>query len=230
MSIHLHYMFKVTHVQKKHSNELVYIGIINSLEASMPLVALRANYNPVEYSARVFNDALRYEKALEMVAGELKEYFDNNGCYPRDNQKKFVANFKSQVSELLSSISKPIEIKETTILSNVETGHTCGNYIYGHYEGKEFIEDYVGRCTDDELQVRIQHRLDPNDNNYEQFEDKKTSHVRYRYAANEDEAIEIECLLYHWYGGKESLINNEHPSRENESHQCCVCDNIKKLI
>ena len=223
-------MFKVTHVQKKHTNELVYIGVINSLEASIPLVALRANYNPVEYNASVHSDALRYEKVLEMVAGELNEYFDNNGCYPRDNQKKFEATFKTQVNQLLDSFSEPIEIKEASILSNVKTGHTCGNYIYGHYEGNEFVEDYVGRCTDDELQIRIQHRLDPDDNNFEDFEDRKTSHVRYRYAANADEAIGIECLLYHWFGGKKRLINNEHPSRENESHQCCVCDDVRNLI
>ena len=111
MSIPLYYMFKVTHVQKKHTNELVYIGVISSLEASMPLIALRANYNSVEYCASVDSDALLYKKALEKVAGELKEYFDNNGCYPRDNQKKFEATFKPQINQLFGGVVLFIQIK-----------------------------------------------------------------------------------------------------------------------
>lgn len=226
----MYYMFKVTKVHTKHSNELVYIGVISSLEASIPLDALRANYNPVEYSASVCGNALLFDKALEEIGKELKEYFDEKGCYPRDNQKIFENNYSTHVYQILQSFSNPIEINEQTILSNIQTGHTCGNYIYGHYEDSRFIEDYVGRCTDEELQERVKHRLDPDDNNYERFEDKKTSHVRYRYAVNEEEAIEIECLLYHWYGGKNRLINNVHPSLENNSHQCHVCDMVRKLI
>ena len=230
MSIPIRFMYKVVHVLLKSTNELVYIGIINTKDASMPLTALRANYNSLSYKATADSDAMLYNKALENVGNELKKHFDDNGCFPRDNQKIYEQNYYPKIRKLLQSFSTPIEIEENVVADKIETGHQNGNYIYGHYKGKEFIVDYVGRCTDCELRKRIMHRWNEDDNNYKDFNKNNTNYARFRYAKNDDEAVDIECLLYHYYGGKAKLINNEHPSRENTQAHCPVCDEVKNMI
>lgn len=221
-------MYKVVHVFSKDTNELVYIGIISSLEASIPLAALRANYNSLANKVTVSSETLLYNNALAKVGNELKEYFDKNGTYPCDNQKMFDKNYSASVQKLLQSFSNPFEIDEEVVLSYIEKGHQFGNYLYGHYSGNSFIVDYVGRCTDEELQDRIMHRWNKGDNNYVDFNNRKSNYVRFRYAESEQEAIDIECLLYHYFGGSQRLINNIHPSRKNG--YCLVCDEVKYLI
>ena len=223
-------MFRWVKVYQKDNDELVYMGVIQAIDAAHPLVALRANYSPTSHKTVVVAQNMTFDEVLSSIGNKLKEYFDANGCYPRDNQKKFLKNYAQIIQEVLASFSEPIILDEENVSSRIEEGHPYGNYIYGHYKNREFVVDYIGRCTQDELQDRIMHRWDKNDNNYNEFEKRGVSHVRFRYAESEDEAINIECLLYHYYRGKQNLINNEHPSRENEPRHCIICDEVQNLI
>lgn len=165
------------------------------------------------------------EEADNKIKKLLSEYFEQKGIYPKYNQDEFEEEFQRVFTPYRKGWHQIITINEDTINATIKEGHKNGNYIYGHYENGEFKQDYVGRCTDQELRERIKHRLNPRDNNYAQFNERGTSHVTFRYAQNDDEAINIECLLYHYYGGKAKLINNDHPSLEN-GRKCPVtnCD------
>lgn len=220
-------MYKVIQVSAKQSGEIVYIGITPTIQTIGPILAYK-NYDVLAYKFDIGTNAMLQSKALEQVGVELKQYFDEHGAYPRDNQVKFNANYGQIINNILQSFTGPIEIDALTIDAEVDAGHLHGNYIYYHQNNQNVEVDYVGRCTDDELQDRIKHRLDPDDNNYKDFQERKTSHAYFRYAQSKQEAIDIECLLYHYYGGKIKLINNVHPARKGE--HCLICDEVQNLI
>ena len=143
----------------------------------------------------------------------LSEYFDDNGVYPKYNQDKFNEEFIKKFAKYKNNWHNPVEIKKEVLEELIEEDHIYGNYIYFHYdENNNDIIDYVGRSDEGSFQLRIQHRLSPTDKHYKEYNKRGTSHVTFRIAKNEKEAIEIECLLYHRYGGKARLINDIHPA------------------
>lgn len=199
-----------------YASRLVYVGIVDELSYRMG--------TPIKYFtflrggemwSKLNNEPLPLKDADYKRRERLSDFFDNYGYYPEFNQIEFNEEFEKLYTKYRNGWYGPIEIKKEVIEAKINKGHQNGNYVYGRLDLKgNFIEDYVGRCTDEELRERIQHRLDPNDNNYKKFNERQVSHVFYRYAKNDTEAIEIECLLYHRFGGKAKLINNEHPSKK----------------
>lgn len=200
------------------NGRLVYVGLVE--EHNFAYNAPKRYFTFLrggEVWTKINNEPLPQKDADSIRRERLSDLFDRYGDYPDFNQLEFNNEFDNKYAQYSKGWEGPIEIKKEEIEKKIDKGHQNGNYIYGHYDLKRnFVVDYVGRCTDEELQIRIQHRLDPNDNNYKKFNDRKTTHVQYRYAKNDTEAVEIECLLYHKYGGKVKLVNNEHPGKKND--------------
>lgn len=208
------------------ADKVVYVGVVDKINFTGNVACRVFMFLNGGETWRCINEEPVAQKEAEFLCKkQLYNYFDSNGYYPKYNQEEFIREWKRLIKPYCENWHEPIAINKDTIDSEIEDGHKNGNYIYGHYEDGKFIGDYVGRCTNQELRERIKHRLDPKDNNYAQFNERGTSHVKFRYAQNDDEAINIECLLYHYYGGRAKLINNEHPSLD-DGRKCPVtnCD------
>lgn len=200
------------------NGRLVYVGLVDKNNFAYNTPKLHFSFlRGGELWTKINEEPLPKKDADYIRRERLSDLFDNFGSYPEFNQVEFMEEYEEKFAQYINGWKGPIEINKEVIEANIDKGHQNGNYIYGHYNSRGiFVEDYVGRCTDDELRNRIQHRLDPKDNNYKEFNKNGTSHVFYRYAKNDTEAVEIECLLYHRYGGKVKLINNEHPGKKND--------------
>ena len=92
------------------------------------------------------------------------------------------------------------------------TEKSAGNYAYGYTnQDGTFIVKYVGRA-DSDLNERIKHGV----GQYKEF--------KYSYANNAKEAYEKECKNYHDFGGSDSLDNDIHPDKpDNTNYKCPVC-------
>lgn len=192
------------------NGELVLVDKIDS-SAVAPALDFQAKGYDINNCEKQNTFAISVTSANEKIKGFLSEYFEKYGRYPKYNHEDFLKDYESYIP-CHEGWEGPIEIDEGRIEQAIKTGHKNGNYKYGHFENGKFVVDYVGRCTDQELSERAKHRLDPNDNNYKEFNKRETSHLMFRYAENDKEAIQTECMLYHYYGGRVKLINHEHPS------------------
>ena len=200
-------------VEITSAGELVYIGVVDNVNYTGNVACRVFMFlNGGEKWECINNEPVTQAEAEQICREKLSDYFDDKGCYPKYNQDEFLAEFKKKFKQYENGWHGPIQIKKEVIEEIVDLGHPDGNYIYCHKDGKEIIADYVGRSEDAELQERMQHRLDPNDIHYKEYNKRGTSLAFFRYAANLQEAIEIECLQYHYYGGKKLLINDIHPA------------------
>lgn len=199
------------------NNELVCIDKVMNTYVYAPAQYYQASGYEIDKCEKQNMLAISTTSADKKIKELLSEYFEEHGKYPKYNHEDFKKEYAKFVP-CLFGWEGPIEINDGVIDKTIKCGHKNGNYIYGHYKNGQLIVDYVGRCTDQELQERAKHRLDPNDNNYKEFNRRGTSHLMFRYAANDKEAIQTECMLYHYFGGRAILANNEHPS---------IPDNIK---
>lgn len=103
-------------------------------------------------------------------------------------------------------------ILTTEKIDEVVTKTSPGNYGLGYVNDKKvFIVKYVGRSDDD-----VNGRLKKWVGEYKKF--------KYSYASSPKAAFEKECRNYHDFGGKESLDNDNHPDRPDETDwECPKC-------
>lgn len=87
-----------------------------------------------------------------------------------------------------------------------------GTYVLGHLNDEDvFIVKYVGR-SDEDLNDRLHDWIDE----YKRF--------KFGYFNSEKEAFEKECIIYHDFGESESLDNEIHPDRpDNTDWECPSC-------
>ena len=192
------------------NGELVLVDKIDSSVVA-PALHFQAKGYDINNCEKQNTFAISEASANEKITGLLSEFFERYGRYPKYNQENFLREYEAYMP-CHERWEGPIDIDGDVIDKTIKTGHKNGNYKYGHFENGKFVVDYVGRCTDQELCERAKHRLDPKDNNYTEFNKRGTSHMEFHYAQNDMEAIHVECMLYHYYGGRVKLINNEHPS------------------
>lgn len=205
-------------------NELYLIDVIDKIQIDChdPKKSIYTYYYKTlngEIDFEKVNDKPITKQEAEKKKREvLSKYFDDNGFYPKYNQDDFEREFREKYlnTSYGQGWSDWFKITEEEIEKRVDEGHLFGNYMYASIGEGEIHVDYVGRCTDEELQERIKHRLRKDDKHYKDYEDNATNYVKFRYAANEREAIEIECLLYHRHGGKAKLFNDIHPATTDD--------------
>ena len=103
-------------------------------------------------------------------------------------------------------------------IGNQVTKTSAGNYALGYMKTKEdggrtFIVQYVGR-SDSDVAGRLKQHVG-----------EKYKKFKYSYATSSKAAFEKECKNYHDFGGSESLDNEVHPRRpDNSGWKCPCCD------
>jgi len=114
-----------------------------------------------------------------------------------------------------SDMEGPFLLNTKTIDNEVKS-NSIGVYILGEINNDGTIKPkYVGR-SDNDLNKRLH---DHEKENY--------SHFMYLNVGYIKDAFEMECRLYHYYGGDMSLLDNKkHPDRPDEILflSCPVCD------
>ena len=104
-------------------------------------------------------------------------------------------------------------------INNQVTKTSPGNYALGYMKAKDdgghtFIVQYVGR-SDTDVAGRLKQHVGEK---YENF--------KYSYAKSPKAAFEEECRNYHDFGESESLDNDVHPRRPNNSGWKCPCCDV----
>ena len=104
----------------------------------------------------------------------------------------------------------PYLLTEKEVDKRIEKNR-AGNYAYGYSEDGTFYVKYVGR-SDTDLNGRIKHGI----GQYREF--------KFSYAENSKDAFEKECKNYHDFGGSDSLDNDIHPDKPDDTdYECPFC-------
>jgi hypothetical protein len=100
------------------------------------------------------------------------------------------------------------------MIDQVVTNKSPGNYILGYVNSQNaFIVQYVGRS---DLDVKNELKARLSSLNYKKF--------KFYYADSPKAAFDMDCRLFHEFGGSGSLQNERHPDRPDGMYwNCPVC-------
>lgn len=112
------------------------------------------------------------------------------------------------------NLDGPYKLNSDTI-NSIITKEKSGVYTLGHIKNQTFVVDYVGR-SDKNLNSRLKEHIE---------DSRQYTHFKAKYAWSTKMAFDMECIMYHDYGGKKHLDNENHPDRKNHKNwRCPICD------
>jgi hypothetical protein len=93
--------------------------------------------------------------------------------------------------------------------------HVPGVFAVGYTrESGAFVVRYIGRA-DSNLQEEL-----------ERQDADETARFKWAESSSKMEAFDTQCLLYHKFGGGDTLENEDHPEPPKNSHWVCPVCNI----
>jgi hypothetical protein len=129
--------------------------------------------------------------------------------YKFASQNKLIINVEEKMGNL--NMNGPYQLNNENIDAEV-TKTSPGNYALGYSKKSTFYVKYVGR-SDTNLNKRLKNWVDE----YKEF--------KYSYASSPKSAFEKECSNFHEFGEADSLDNENHPQRpDNSNWKCPQCN------